>query len=46
MVAMLTAGVAARIDAAFGAEMVVVLHVTDNAHVSPGILAEAEKQAK
>ena len=42
---LLTACVAARIDAAPRHEMVVVLHVTDDAHVSGGVLAEAEHQA-
>ena len=45
MVAMLTAGVAARIEPASGSEIVVVLHVANGAHVSPAILAEAEQQA-
>ena len=45
VVAILTAGVAARIDAAQGAEMAVVLHVTDYAHISRGVLAEAEQLA-
>jgi hypothetical protein len=45
LVAVLTVGLAARIDASRGPEIVVVLHVTDGARVSAGVLAEAEQQA-
>ena len=45
IVLMMTAGTATQSDAAPDLEPVVVLHVTDDAHVSPGVLAEAEKQA-
>jgi hypothetical protein len=45
MVAVLTVGLAARIDAARGPEVVVVLHLTDDAHISGRELAGAEEQA-
>jgi hypothetical protein len=45
MAAMLTAGVAGRIDAVSAREMVVVVHVANEAPVSHGALADAEQLA-
>ena len=45
MVAIMTAGAANSSNAAPDPEPVVVLHVTDYAHVSPSDLSEAQKQA-
>jgi hypothetical protein len=45
MVAVMTAGAALRSDAAPNPELVVVLHVTDYAHVPPRELAAAERVA-
>ena len=43
MVVMVAAGAVGHVDAAPRAERVVVVHVTDYAHVSPGTLANAEQ---
>ena len=45
MMAVWTAGTATRSDAASAPDSVVVLHVTNSAHVSAGDLAEAERVA-
>src|SRR4051794_19963134 len=42
---LLTVCVAARVDATPRHEMVIVFHLTDDAHVSGGVLAEAQQQA-
>ena len=41
----MAAGVAAQIDAAQVADMAVVIQVTDNAHILPDVLSEAERLA-
>jgi hypothetical protein len=41
----LTIGLATRIDGARGAEVALVVHVTDNAHIPPGLLAKAKRYA-
>jgi hypothetical protein len=45
MVALMTAGVPTRVDAAQDRQMVVVLQVTDEVPVPLGVLAEAEQLA-
>ena len=45
VVAIMAAGVAAQIDAAQVADMAVVIQVTDDAHILPDVLSEAERLA-